>query len=197
MGAFYDWDDQSRFLMKHEFGYDIPIITHWNQLEESIKPEHWKWLWKEGIERGLFRYGNNFSGGIEAMRELEKLVHIAIITSRPPQARLDTIEWLAHYRIVIDELHVLGKSGVTGKTVPKSSVKCDIYLDDAPHNLIELRENVPDAKVIGFVRPWNTEVQSVPGIYWAENWPNVVGLVKGFVDESKQRPSDGSRRSPN
>ncbi len=182
-GCLYDWDDQSRFLMQHEFGYDVPAaITEWNQLEKIVRPKHWRWLWSEGVERGLFRNGNNYKGGLEAMKELAEIVRVVIITSRPPQARVDTVEWLAHYRIVIDELHILGKSGVTGKSDPKSSVPCDVYLEDAPHNLIELLENTK-AKVIGFERSWNTEVRDRTGLYWVKEWDDVVKLVRGFLDE--------------
>jgi uncharacterized HAD superfamily protein len=176
-GVLYNWDSVVRFLMKDFFGYDLKPAEFWDGIEAQVKPEHWKWLWKEGLEKhGLFRHGNVYKGGIEFVKKLAKLVDVVIITSRPERAAQDTIEWLGFHRIPTTEIHILGGGLSKGKT--KSDVKCDFYLDDSPKNVVDLFENT-DALVMLMDRPWNKDVTDK--IVRVKSWEDVLRNVKMYV----------------
>ncbi len=181
-GVIYNWDDTARFLLNYQFGYKLPPATHWNEYEDAVTTEHWKWLWSVGVERGLFRYGHIYKGSAEVIRELAELVDIVFITSRVREGVKDTVAWLAFYQFSFKELHFVGSA-------PKSSVPCDIYLDDAQHNLKELLLNT-NAHVIGFKRAWNIP-NDLPEALWIENWAEVIDLVKRILLYEKRGGKSG------
>ncbi len=53
------------------------------------------------------------------------------MTTKPHFAVHDTFEWLAQHRVPTTEVHIVDD---------KTTVDCDVYLDDADHNLSALRE---------------------------------------------------------
>lgn len=69
----------------------------------------------------------------DAVAELRSSGHrVTIVTARQPEpdGRPVLVQWLRRHRIGYDDLHF---------EAVKSRVGCDVYLDDAPHNLAELR----------------------------------------------------------
>lgn len=148
-GVGYAWDKTARFLLKWHKGYDLPPSQTWDSIQEAVSPEDWKWLWSEAVvNHGLYRHGHLLKGFKEAMDTLDTRHDVVILTARPSKARQDTLEWLAYHRIPTREVHILGKE-------PKSTVKCDVYIDDGPHNLRDLAHNVPEARLISWDRPYN------------------------------------------
>lgn len=147
-GVGYAWDKTARFLLKWHKEYTLPPSSEWDSIQNSISKEDWKWLWSDAItQHGLYRHGHILKGYKEALDLLAIKHKIVLITARPKIATIDTLDWLAFHRIPTQELHILGKE-------PKSSIPCDIYIDDGPHNLAELASN-SEAKLICWDRPYN------------------------------------------
>lgn len=168
-GVLYQWDKTARYMLRTEFGYpkDGPLGqpgTYWNSMQDVVTKEHWSWLWNSGVKQGLFRYGHLYKGSIEALRELNKLGDIVIITHRPRSAVQDTIDWLSYMKFPVNEVHMF----TNGEA--KSTVKCDLYLDDKPENFDDFVNNTNGLPLL-WRRPWNIQVFRSP---FVETWEEVI-----------------------
>ena len=141
----------------------IPSLTHFRHMGEF-----WRWA-QDHDGHTLFRHLETYPGAVEALWQLAKKRHsIVILTTKPPWAIHDTFAWLADHRIPTREVHILDH---------KWEVDCDVYLEDAPHNIERLVAHRPDRIVGRFVRPWNLPVS---GAYDVPDWEAFVGLVDGL-----------------
>ena len=154
-----------------EFGTDIPMdavqswggmvgLTHFAGMSEF-------WRWAKGDGSGsLFRHLETYPDAVPALRKLARSGHeIVIITTKPQFAIHDTYAWLAEHRIPTREVHI---------TSHKWRVVCDVYLEDAPHNLRRLHAERPEAAVVRFVRPWNAPLDGVRDV---TDWQGFLELV--------------------
>jgi 5'(3')-deoxyribonucleotidase len=145
-------------MLRTEFGYphEGPLgleSTHWNSIQDHVDKKHWQWLWGSGVKNGLFRYGHLYKGSIEALRSLNEIGDVVIITHRPRSAVQDTLDWLSYLRLPFMEVHLL----TNGE--PKSSVPhCDMYVDDKPDNIIDFTDNTKGLPLL-WARGWNTDMQ--------------------------------------
>jgi 5'(3')-deoxyribonucleotidase len=147
-GVLYKWIPTARYLIEAQFGIKVPESKHWDTIKESIPAEAWRWLWAAGVERGLFRHGNAYKGSFDAMDAIVAQGHILhLCTYRPERARQDTEDWVAFHRIPHSGLHILDSK------VPKSSLKCDLYVDDKPENIADVVSH--GYKGLLWNRPWN------------------------------------------
>ncbi|HLU31480.1 MAG TPA: hypothetical protein VK088_06930 [Acidimicrobiia bacterium] len=139
----------------------IPSLTHFRHMGEF-----WKWA-QDHDGHSLFRHLETYDGAVEALWDLVRKKHrVVIVTTKPPWAIHDTFAWIADQELPTREVHIVGR---------KWEVDCDIYLEDAPHNLEKLVANRPDRIVARFVRPWN---EPVPGAVDVENWDEFKKLVR-------------------
>jgi len=69
----------------------------------------------------------------------------------------DTVAWLDEHRIPYRDLCFLGA---------KPEVEADVYIDDAPHNVEQLR--AADNEVIVFDQPYNRHLRDPRATSWAE-----------------------------
>jgi len=167
-GVVYDWGGTVRYLIREHHGIDLPVSDHWDYVEENVPPEVWRWLWTEGVELGLFRYGHHIKGSVDGLRELAKVGSLEVVTHRPRAALQDTLRFIANLPDVFAGVHFLTKNE------PKSIVRADLYLDDAPHVI----ENVLDfgASAVVFDQEWN---QYVDGrAFRAHGWLEVPIMAK-------------------
>lgn len=197
-GIMYNWEKTARYMLrdvlpnspyKHE---DWAHREHgyWNEIEYRVRQEHWKWLWKEGVKLGLFRYGHLYKGTIQAVRELAWVGDVILITHRPASAVIDTMDWLGYLRLPIRSVHILTNEE------PKSMIKCDVYVDDRPENALDYLNNTK-AKVCLWSRPWNNywedlytkkfngnpyhKPESWEGrVEFVRNWDEFINIVKGL-----------------
>lgn len=140
-------------------------LTHFEGMEDF-----WAWA-QEGETGSLFRHLEPYAGAVDALWKLHgDGHHIVIITSKPDWAIFDTFAWLADHRVPTREVHI---------TEEKWKVGCDVYLDDAPHQLREVRRRRPQALVCRFVRPWN---EAVPGTTDVEGWDHFVETVSRIAE---------------
>lgn len=148
----------------------IPALTHFRHMGDF-----WRWA-RDHDGHSLFRHLETYPGAVETLWRLAKDGHsVVILTTKPPWAIHDTFAWLSQHRIPTREVHILEN---------KWDVDCDVYLEDAPHNLSELARQRPDRVVARFVRPWN---EPLPGVVDVNDWESFVKLVDsvgGQVDRT-------------
>lgn len=179
-GVMYNWESTARYMLrnvlpnssyKHSGVLDEPSTT-WNWIPDKIDKKHWNWLWKEGVELGLFRYGNLYPGTVDVIRALSKKHKITLITHRPKQAVKDTLAWLGFLDLPIAGLHILTDQA------PKSEVRpmCDVYLDDKIENIEDLQQNTKAKLVCLMDQPWNQEYEAKTRVH---DWWHFLALVRG------------------
>lgn len=176
-GVVYKWDRTARYMLKLYLGEDLPPDSDsWNAIEESVPGWKWKWLWTEGVKRGLFRYGHCYKGAIEGVQRLGELTELVVITSRPKSAVQDTLDWLSYNRFPVAEVHILGPDQKKSDVLPV----CDFYLDDGLHNMQDLAVNTA-AELLLWNRPWNQDgylEEMIPGcVRRVSTWPEVIEAV--------------------
>jgi 5'(3')-deoxyribonucleotidase len=88
------------------------------------------------------------------------------VSSKFDWAIPDSLAWLASHDIPAREVHFLWN---------KTLADCDVYLDDAPHQLEELSTTLPDATVCRMVHPWNTPM---PGVLDVHSWAEFEAIVE-------------------
>ena len=69
----------------------------------------------------------------------------------------------------------------------KTLAGCDIYLDDAPHQLQELKAGLPEAVVCRMVHPWNDPMEGVVDVHSWEEFEAVVERVAAEREASRER----------
>ena len=162
-------------------GSSWPIATH----EEYIDL-HRTAVMQDRIFRDMPLIGGASDG---LWRLSDAGVWVRVITSR-------LIFNSGHARVVADTVEFLDQ-GVSGPATPgrkaipyrdicfigeKASVGCDLYVDDAPHNIAALRAE--GAEVICFSQPYNLHVEGPR----ADNWVELVSMVL----EAKDKKARGS-----
>lgn len=138
----------------------IPKLTHFKHMGEF-------WDWAEDLDgKSLFWHLDTFPDAVPA---LEKLAawghHLVIVTSKPDFAIHDTFAWIGEHRLPVTEVHI---------TDQKEGVEADVYLEDAPHQLYQLRKHRPESLVVRFARPWNHEI---PGTETVASWAEFLDLI--------------------
>jgi len=139
-GVLYEWDKTARFMLRHYKNYASSgpmgqAATSWNYIEEHVAPADWKWLWTEGVDLGLFRYGHVVTGAQSAIRDMRTAGNtVVVVTQRPSAAVPDTIAWLDLFQkkeagVLFDGIHIL----TNGE--PKHTVQADVLIDDKASNL--------------------------------------------------------------
>ena len=104
---------------------------------------------------------------------------MVIVSSKFDWAIPDSLAWLADHGVPAREVHFLWDKTLAG---------CDVYLDDAPHQLEELTAGLPDAIVCRMVHPWN---DPMPGVVDVHSWAEFEAVVERVAAERGQR-SDSS-----
>lgn len=125
------------------------------------------------LEHRMFRHMPVIDGCAEALWRLSDAgIWIRLITHRlyanwgHAVAVADTVAWLDEAGIPYRDLCFLGN---------KPEVEADAYLDDAPHNVDELRRR--GNHVIVFDQPYNRDLSGARATTWAEVEEQVLALV--------------------
>jgi 5'(3')-deoxyribonucleotidase len=135
-------------------------LSHFESMDEF-----WEWI-ATSDDGSIFRHLDTYPGALESLDRLSRRHDIVIITTKPDWAVHDTFAWLADRRIPTREVHI---------TETKWRVPCDVYLDDAPHQLKRLSTKRPDAIVCRFIRPWN---KPLPGVRDIHDWDEFETLIE-------------------
>lgn len=123
-------------------------------------------------EAGVFYKADPVEGAVEGLEALFAAGHdVQFVTSRPEWSREETVDWLDD-AVDIPTAEIREKLHIVQGT-NKSVVPCDLYLDDSPHVLTDLRRRKKWA--VRFEQPWNKSCrkysQTVSG------WPAFLNLV--------------------
>lgn len=147
-GCLFDWEGTARFLLRHYHGITLPPSKNWDYIREQVPTSVWRWLWGPGVRKhGLFRHGSIYPGAAEVIKDLAKEHTLVLVTHRPKRAALDTHDFISYHRLPFDEVHVMPAK-------PKSTVPCDVYVDDSPKVIEDILANT-SAHAVLMMRPWN------------------------------------------
>ena len=128
-------------------------LTHFGSMDDF-------WRWARSGPASIFRHLPLIEGARDALDRLAAEHRIVIVSSKFDWAIPDTLAWLSEHRIRAREIHFVWD---------KTSVPCDVYLEDAPANLEALVGAHPEALVCRMVRPWNRPVEGARDVTdWAE-----------------------------
>jgi 5'(3')-deoxyribonucleotidase len=165
----------------------LPLERSWDFREWGLSPAEFEQIHQAAVlEHRIFRTMPSFEGVAEVLWRLSDAgIWIRIITHRlyvnwgHRVAVADTVDWLDAMNIPYRDLCFLGA---------KPQVEADCYVEDAPHNVVALRET--GAYVIVFDQPYNRGVDGPR----AADWASVEDLVGARVAElglSLQAPLPG------
>lgn len=171
----------------------LPLARSWDFREWGLSVAQFEQLHQAAVlEHRIFRTMPAMPGAAEALWRLSDAgVWIRIITHRlyvnwgHATAVADTVDWLDAAGIPYRDLCFLGA---------KPQVEADCYVEDAPHNVVALRES--GAHVIVYDQPYNRDVDGPR----ATDWVTVENLVGARVTElglSLQAPLPGFEDAAN
>lgn len=185
-GVCADYEGAFRRSVSRQFGRDEADLPHqtvmdaysqWGLTFAEFEEAHRRAV----LEDRMFRHMEPMPGVSEALWELSNLgVWIRIITHRlifnwaHEVSAADTAAWLDQHRIPYRDLCFIGD---------KPNVGADIYIDDSPRNIIDLR--MAGKMAIVFDQPYNGDLPGPRVSAWSE----VVQVVRGELDaRSRQVP---------
>jgi 5'(3')-deoxyribonucleotidase len=152
----------------------LPLERSWDFHEWDLSPAEFEQLHQAAVlENRIFRTMPAFEGAAETLWRLSDAgIWIRIITHRlyvnwgHATAVADTVDWLDAVGIPYRDLCFLGA---------KPQVEADCYVEDAPHNVVALRET--GAHVIVFDQPYNRDIDGPR----ADDWAGIEDLVGARV----------------
>ena len=189
-GVLYEWSKTARYMLRAYKGYsaDGPMgteSTSWDYIRDHVEPEDWAWLWREGVELGLFRYGHVVQGAVIGLRALQRSHKLVLVTHRPASAVNDTLDFISYIsNSKQDPIRWSGIHVLTNEE-PKSEVGADILIDDKPDNVGEWW--ITGRHAVLFGRPWNDHYLTCaecpcplerPHIYRSEGWLDTIVKVQ-------------------
>jgi uncharacterized HAD superfamily protein len=148
-GVLYNWERTIREMIEARFSIRLRESTGYDYIKEGVPAESWASLWQEPALQEMFTSGFSYYDGLFAARKIQETDDLVILTRRPREARRYTHSWLMHRLIhPMEVIHF-----TDGR--PKSSVYCDLYVDDSGHEVEELASAgrtvlIPD-------RTWNQD----------------------------------------
>ena len=173
-GVVADFTDGWTSQYRKDFGKKISEkdITEWGlakpltHFEEEI--DFWNWA-KDIDGSSIFRNLKTYNNAIEVLVDLSLKGHeIVIISSKPWWSIHDTLMWLGENKVPSKEIHF---------TEDKWKVSCDVYIDDAPHQLESFVKNVPDKLILRFIRPYNRFVEGTVDL---KSWEELTSLLENY-----------------
>lgn len=155
---------------------EASMVQEWNGLHSLTHFESMGefWTWAQGDGRSTFRDAPPLPGAIESVRRIGQRHRVAIVSSKFDWAIPDSLAWLADHQVPAREVHFLWD---------KRLAECDIYLDDAPHHLLELSSSLPQATVCRMVHPWN---DPMPGVVDVHSWNEFEAVIERVAAERGQ-----------
>ena len=185
-GVVYDYMGNLSNIIVADGGDPIPEDCGWFKPAELWPP------YFDNAER-VFLEGDPIPGAVDGCATLKSLSEdLWIITAAWEEARVPKLNWLEKYGIQYDNFVI---TGLDHSAEPKSAIKCDLYIDDGPHNILELHENT-DAHLIIYEQSWNKteEMRKLEKdclrVARAKDWHDVVFLTRTLKE---MRRSHGIR----
>jgi 5'(3')-deoxyribonucleotidase len=163
----------ARFNIDFGTSLDPSMVVQWDGLHRLTHFDSMDsfWAWARGAGHSTFRDAPPLPGAIEAIKRIGTRHRVVIVSSKFDWAIPDSLAWLADHGVPAREVHFLWDKSLAG---------CDIYLEDAPHQLEELRAALPEAVVCRMVQPWNGPVDGVEDV---RSWAEFEALVERVAAE--------------
>lgn len=166
-----------RAVVAQELGVPEPTLgpqERWDFADWGIEPDQFLELHRRAVlDHRMFARMPVMPGCAEVLWRLSDAgVWIRLITHRlyanwgHAVAVSDTVSWLDDARIPYRDICFLGA---------KPQVEADLYIDDAPHNVEELRS--AGNRVIVFDQPYNRHVEGPRAVDWAEVEEQVMATM--------------------
>jgi 5'-nucleotidase len=195
-GVCGDYTGALRDVVAERTGADpagLPLERSWDFHEWGLSAAQFENLHQAAVmEHRIFRTMPALPGAAETLWRLSDAgVWIRIITHRlyvnwgHAIAVADTVDWLDQVGIPYRDLCFLGA---------KPQVEADCYIEDAPHNVVALRDS--GAYVVVFDQPYNRDVPGPRAVDWAEV-ENLVGTRVADLGLSLQAPLPGFEDAAN
>ncbi len=128
--------------------------------------EFWAWFAEAGDDGGsIFADLDPYPDALDALDRLASVHDLVILSHKPDFAVHETLAWLGRHRVRAREVHLLED---------KARVDCDVYLDDADHNLTAYLDHRPTSTVCRYVRPWN---RHHTGVVDVADWSGFEAVV--------------------
>lgn len=182
-GVCYEWEKTARYMLRRRIldRGDVcpgPLLVesqHWDWIQQHVSANDWKWLWSEGVEQGLFRYGHVVKGAIEGTTALANLGEVFVVTARPREAYGDTLAWLA---FMFDKVPIAG----VHFTPAKINAGADLYIDDHVENVQTLLAH--GKACVLFDREWNrrANLSTTPDSPFFRRQATWRGVVEAVID---------------
>jgi 5'-nucleotidase len=159
----------------------MPMDRSWDFHEWGFGPDEYAHYHRIAVmEHDMFRTMPPIDGAADVLWRLSDAgVWIRIITHRlyvhwgHEKAVADTAAWLDIHKIPYRDLCFLGA---------KPQVEADAYIDDAPHNIEQLR--AAGNTVIAFEQPYNRDLVGDPR---ARSWFDIEEIVTSLVADRTGR----------
>jgi 5'-nucleotidase len=175
-----DYEGAFRTSVARQFGRDETELTpqtvmdaysEWGMTFEEFQQAHLRAV----LEDRMFREMAPLPGVSESLWQLsDEGVWIRIITHRlifngaHEVSAADTAWWLDHHDIPYRDLCFIGA---------KPDVGADLYVDDSPTNIVNLRAN--GRTVLAFDQPYNRDLAGPRVRDWSEVVTYVMGVLEG------------------
>jgi hypothetical protein len=141
-------------LKLHGEPIEVRESTRWDEIKEYVSADSWQWLWNEGV-RDAFNFAPTYPGVPAALREIQTMMDMVIITHRPRNVIDITLRRLAELRLQPVAVH-----HIQGQDKSLISPDCVAYIDDKPSNVTALA-GAHDVPVFMPRKPWNAELHLV------------------------------------
>ena len=170
-GVCYEFDRTARYMLREYRGVKVEGVTDkWDYLKDHCSRDDWRWLWSEGVTKGLFRYGHMVAGARIGLEQLVADGHsLKVVTHRPASATPDTVQWLALYFNGLSYTFNMLSDGES-----KTSVEWDLLVDDKPENITDALD--AGRRAIMYAQPWNDDNPYAS----ARDWKEVTACVRSL-----------------
>ncbi len=181
-----DYTDGLRRIVAAERGVDpstLPTPAAWGAYEEwGFNDDTFLDLHRRAVvDHRVFQTLPAMPGAAAALQRLsDEGVRIRIVTHRlyvsgtHRIAASDTVQWLEEHGIPYWDLCMIARKGDVG---------CDLYVDDAPHNIVHLRERGHTAIVYDWPYNRHADGQPLAGPR-ATSWVEVERLAREILGAS-------------
>jgi 5'(3')-deoxyribonucleotidase len=133
-------------------------------------------------EPGLFLNLKPVPGALAAIQRLSDEGHrICLVTSASGTAMAEKEAWVRQYIPLLFHRMIIAR-GLT----PKSFVQGDVFIDDAPHNIINYRHSHPTALIMGICYPYTVSALNYANVLFdyrdpKEAWKQMVERIECFA----------------
>jgi FMN phosphatase YigB (HAD superfamily) len=165
-------------VYKHYYpDHEIKEITEWKLAPFFPIGDRITDFYAKNFTLNIYLYADPFEGTKKFIDILKEMNHDIILVSSQPslEAEKFTIDWLEKNNIYYDVISFMNKK----RSKHKWLIEGDIYLDDSPENIIELRKQ--GKRAVYFTRKWN---ENYPGER-VSSFQEFIDLVKN-MDEIEE-----------